>query len=98
MSDSLTYYANKLKKVEKCMKTEVNPFSVPIDKTIISPHFEWCIGKCPGLCTAVFKMHMVPKIEALSRSYSDCLETLDFCFIFMPNPCSEGFKTLTLSH
>ena len=30
------------------MKTEVNPFSVPWN-------IEWCIEKCPGLCTFFFK-------------------------------------------
>jgi len=25
-----------------------------MDKTSI-PHIEWCIGKCPGLCTIFFK-------------------------------------------
>jgi len=25
------------------------------DKNIISPHIEWRIGKCPGLCTFFFK-------------------------------------------
>ena len=41
--------------MKKCMSAEVNPFFCPIDKKAISPHIEWCFGKCPGLCTIVFK-------------------------------------------
>jgi len=26
-------------------------FFGPLDKKISTPHIEWCIGKCPGLCT-----------------------------------------------
>ena len=31
------------------------PIFCPKDKKGISPPFEWCIGKCPGLCTIFFK-------------------------------------------
>ena len=37
----------------KCMKTEVNTFSHEQEKDF--PLFEWCFGKCPGLCTFFFK-------------------------------------------
>ena len=30
-------------------------FFHPMDKKIISPHIEWCIGKCPGFCTIFLK-------------------------------------------
>jgi len=33
------------------MKTEVNPFFCLMDKKMISPQIEWCIGKCPSFCT-----------------------------------------------
>jgi len=26
-----------------------------MDKKMISPYIEWCIGKCPCLCTIFFK-------------------------------------------
>ena len=26
-----------------------------MDKKQIFPHIEWCIGKCPGLCTVFLK-------------------------------------------
>jgi len=25
-----------------------------MDKKMISPHIEWCVGKCPGLCIIFF--------------------------------------------
>ena len=36
-------------------KNSDESFFCPIDKIMISPHIEWCIGKCPGLCTVFFK-------------------------------------------
>ena len=54
----------------------------PMDKKMISPHIEWCIGNCPGLYTIVQIFHMVPKAYALSCSYLDCLGCLRFVFHF----------------
>jgi len=45
-----------------------------MDKKIISPHIEWCIRKCPGLCTKLF-FKTSTSYESLSlivsRSYLD---------------------------
>ena len=42
-------------KDEKRIKTEVN-LVCTMDKKMISPQIEWCIGKCPGLCTISLKL------------------------------------------
>jgi len=53
------------------MKTGVNPFFCPMDKKKISPHIEWCIGKCRGLRTLFFKTStcQVLEVYALSRVF-----------------------------
>jgi len=68
-------------------------FFCPMDKKLISPHIEWCIGKCPGLCTIFFETStLVPKVYALSRSYLDCLGYLkkSIC-MYITKLCSGGF-------
>jgi len=39
----------------QAMLPEGYPFFCPVDKRMTSPHVEWCIAKCPGLCTIFFK-------------------------------------------
>jgi len=45
------------------MKIEVNPFFRSMDKKMISPHSEWCIGKYPGLCTVFLKTSTISWIQ-----------------------------------
>ena len=48
-----------------------------------SPHFEWCIRKCPGLCTIfLLNKQMLPKVYALLRIYLDVLDTLDSFHVY----------------
>jgi len=64
------------------MKTEENPFSDGRQE-IMSPHIEYCIGKCPGLYTIFFKTSTcLCFITQLIR----CLgyETLDFFHCYAP--------------
>jgi len=50
---------------------------------MISPHIKWCIGKCPGVCTIIFKTFTWYLIFfALSHSYLDCLGHYRFVFHF----------------
>jgi len=76
------------------MQTEVNPFSAPIDKKISFLHtcIEWCIGKCPGLRTIVFKTWYLKFMLNHAVIYI-VWDTLDFS-ILCPN-CVLGALTKT---
>jgi len=54
MTDSSKYYDVYLKRW-KMHENWGKSFSCTIDKKMISPHIEWCMGKSPGLCTHFFK-------------------------------------------
>jgi len=70
-----------------------------MDKKLILPHFEWCIGKCPGLCTIFFKT-FTRYLKFMLYHAVICVvwDTLYFRFflsIVLPLLCSEGFKPNT---
>jgi len=66
-----------------CIKTEVlKSFFYLIDKKIISPHIERCIGKCPGLCTIFFKTSTW--LQMFTCTYLVFWDTISFPFLF-PN-------------
>ena len=67
-----TAYLKRWKMHENWGKT----YFCPMVKKMISLHTECCIGKCPGLCTISSKLHMVPKLYALSHIYLDFWDTL----------------------
>jgi len=62
------------------MNTEVNPFFCPMDKKMISPDIEWCIGIFPGFCTIILKTS-IWYLE-LMLYYAVNLEILDTLFCF----------------
>ena len=77
------------------MITEVNPFFCPLDKKMTSPRIEWCIGKCPGLCTLFFKTSTwYLMVYALSRSYLDVWDTLKTIPFLCQNCALGAFITL----
>jgi len=44
-----------LKRLEMHENWGINSLSVPGGQKMIFPDMEWCIRKCPGLCTVFFK-------------------------------------------
>ena len=60
-----------------------------MDKKMISPYIELCIGKWPGFCTIFVKKHIVPKAKyyALFRSYFDFG---GYFFLFVCPNCALG--------
>ena len=71
------------------MKTKVNPFFCPMDKKMISPHIDWGIGKCPGLCTIIFKTSTwYLKFMLYYAVIKICLGYLIKKIMFMPKLCS----------
>ena len=50
-----------------------------MDKKMLSPHTEWCIGKCPGLCTLFLKTSTwYLKFMLYHAVFLDCLGYLRF--------------------
>jgi len=63
-----------------------------MDKKKIYPHIEWCIGKCPGLCTIFFKTFTWYLKSMLYHAVIYIvLDTLDF-FYFYAQTVLRGLK------
>jgi len=57
---------------------------------MISPHIEWCIGKCPGLCTIFAKTSTWYLKLTLDRAVILIFgDTLDFFYLLYLN-CAPG--------
>ena len=64
-----------------------------MDKKMVSPYNEGCIGKFPGLCTIFFKTStQYLKFMLYQIVIWIFWDTLDFFPTFMPKLCSGGFK------
>jgi len=57
-----------------------------------SPSFEWCIGKCPGLCTMFFKTGKYDLKLMLYHALLRYLGHLSFLTIVMPKLSSGSFN------
>jgi len=62
------------------MKNAVNLFC-PMDKKMVTPHIEWRIEKCPGLCTIIFTSTLYLKLVLYHAVIYIVLDTLYFPFL-----------------
>ena len=82
-----------LKIFKKCMKTEVNPVSVPWTKNDF-PSYWIMFWKMPGLCTIVFKTrtwYLKFMLYHAVTMYLDCLRYFRCFPFFLPKLCSGVF-------